>query len=38
MELFGALAGLALCILALAILFNGGISITINHKNKNKNN
>lgn len=36
MELFGALAGLALCILALAILFNGGISITVNHKNKNK--
>ena len=36
MEVFGALAGLALCILALAILLNGGISITVNHKNKNK--
>jgi hypothetical protein len=38
MEGFGILAGLALCIVALAVLFNGGISITINHKNKNKNN
>lgn len=36
MEVFGALVGLALCILALAILLNGGISITVNHKNKNK--
>ncbi len=35
MEVFGALAGLALAILALAVLLNGGISITINHKNKN---
>jgi hypothetical protein len=38
MEVFGALGGLALCIVAVAILFNGGISITINHKSKNKNN
>lgn len=32
MEVFGALAGLALCIIALAILFNGGITITIKKK------
>ena len=36
MGIFGGLAGLALCILALAILVNGGISITVNHKNKSK--
>ena len=38
MEVFGALAGLALIILASAFLVNGGISITINHRNNNKNN
>jgi hypothetical protein len=32
METFGALAGIALIILAVAILFNGGITITINNK------
>lgn len=35
MGVFGALAGIALCILAMAILLNGGISITVNRKNKN---
>jgi hypothetical protein len=32
MEVFGGLAGLALVILAIAILFNGGITITIKKK------
>jgi len=32
MEVFGVFAGLALCILAFAILFNGGITITIKKK------
>lgn len=32
MEAFGVFAGLALCILAMAILFNGGITITIKRK------
>ena len=32
METFGALAGIALIILAVAILFNGGITITIKKK------
>jgi hypothetical protein len=32
MEIFGALAGIALIILAVAILFNGGITITIKKK------
>lgn len=32
MEAFGVFAGLALCILAKAILFNGGITITIKRK------
>jgi hypothetical protein len=32
MEIFGAFAGLALIILAMAILFNGGITITIKKK------
>lgn len=32
MEVFGAFAGMALCIVALAILFNGGITITIKRK------
>lgn len=32
MEIFGALAGIALIILAVAVLFNGGITITIKKK------
>ena len=32
MEIFGAFAGMALIILAMAILFNGGITITIKKK------
>jgi hypothetical protein len=32
MEVFGALVGLALVIVAIAILFNGGITITIKKK------
>ena len=32
MEIFGALAGIALIILSVAILFNGGITITIKKK------
>jgi hypothetical protein len=32
MEIFGALSGIALIILAIAILFNGGITITIKKK------
>jgi hypothetical protein len=32
MEIFGALAGIALIILAVSILFNGGITITIKKK------
>lgn len=32
MEVFGALAGMALFILAFAILVNGGITITIKRK------
>lgn len=32
MEVFGALAGMALVFLALAILYNGGITITIKRK------
>jgi len=32
MEVFGALAGLALCILAVSFLFHGGITITIKKK------
>lgn len=34
MEAFEILAGLALVILAMAFLLNGGITITIKHKNK----
>lgn len=32
MEVFGALAGMALVFLALVILYNGGITITIKRK------
>jgi hypothetical protein len=32
MEVFGALSGLALCILAVSFLVHGGITITIKKK------
>jgi len=32
MEVFGALSGLALCVIALAFLIHGGITITIKKK------
>jgi len=34
MDLFGAFAGLALIVLAFGLCIHGGITITINHKEK----